>query len=375
MTLSEIGEHQEIKVHVSAPVPFPEKGSFVDLRRMPDDLTRIRRWGISQQQTEKATIAVALSHLQADVLRQLELYKPELEYATWSIFRLECLRATKALLGGGMLNHEFLQSRIKKKESLREFWSRLRNMAEILHRTDTGEKLNERTGSVFATGVSEEIGQVLLAKLDEKALTPNEIIELAERKTRKEQKGDGLRKEISEIRAEHEAEIGAMKRSREEEPEPSERADKKPRRDFDRASRGKGKRGTRNGRDKTAHDDEPTGWTLDGKPVKIVLDTGAQVSVITEELRKEFGLKTEATSEIRLNFPAGGAVASKTAKFPLRSGENTIWVEAYVVEEPAEMAVKKKVWIGKPDLGRNRICIDLATGRFRVRNTWMRMPQ
>ncbi|KAF4688474.1 hypothetical protein FOZ63_017434, partial [Perkinsus olseni] len=86
------------------------------------------------------------------------------------------------------------------------------------------------------------------------------------------------------------------------------------------------------------------------------------VSVISEALRKEFGLKTETVAEIRLNFPAGGANSGKTAKFPLRSGENTLWVEAYVVEE---LAKAKTVYIGRPDLNRNRVCLDLATGRFR----------
>ncbi|KAF4649219.1 hypothetical protein FOZ61_001618, partial [Perkinsus olseni] len=38
-------------------------------------------------------------------------------------------------------------------------------------------------------------------------------------------------------------------------------------------------------------------------------------------------------AEIRLNFPAGGANSGKTAKFPLRCGENTLWVEAYVVDD------------------------------------------
>ncbi|KAF4741968.1 hypothetical protein FOZ63_014917, partial [Perkinsus olseni] len=233
MTVSEIGEN-EIKVHVSAPVPFPSKGSFEDLRRMPDDLTRVRRWGISQQQADRATVAVCLSHLQADVLRQLELFKPELEYASWEIFKLECLRATKVLLGGGLLNHEFLQMKMRKKESLR---GRVRNVAEVLHRSKSNAELNAITGSVFATGVRADVGEGLLAKLDEKALTPNEIIEFAEKKMRKELREEEVRKEVSAVSAELEAELAAMKRGRAEEDDAETPEGKRPRRDKDAKER------------------------------------------------------------------------------------------------------------------------------------------
>ncbi|KAF4647055.1 hypothetical protein FOZ61_004713, partial [Perkinsus olseni] len=200
-------------------------------------------------------------------------------YATWEIFKLECLRATKVLLGGGLLNHEFLQMKIRKKESLRGFWSRIRNVAEILHRSKSNMELNAITGSVFATGVKADVGEGLLAKLDERALTPNEIIEFAEKKMRKELREEEVRKEVSAVSAELEAELAAMKRGRTEEEDSETPEGKRPRKDKDAKERPqKGPRGRKSKKSYPSAPDTgpPSEWTLDGKPVGLVLDTGAQ---------------------------------------------------------------------------------------------------
>ncbi|KAF4724793.1 hypothetical protein FOZ62_019941 [Perkinsus olseni] len=240
-------EEAPISVNIAASIPFPrDEKTFKTLEMLPDDLYKVRQWGLSQNQTESNQIAMTGAMLPPDLSRQLELEGDVSLLPRWDAFRRRRLLSAKELIGQGTLYHARRTIKKGSSETLREFWGRVRCLTEINDPCLSTDDINRRTAEQFALGLPNDLQLPLMEKINEKGtMSPAEVLALVDRKER--------RHRITKT-------LYVMKRSREESTSDEEDEDGPPPDKRTRSSRessrpaGKGKGGKGKGRSRDAED-------------------------------------------------------------------------------------------------------------------------
>jgi hypothetical protein len=115
-------------------------------------------------------------------------------------------------------------------------------------------------------------------------------------------------------------------------------------------------------------------WKIGKTPIKLTLDDGAALNVISEKLYKEIEKDCE-----ELPITEGNVVLATGAEEKvLKKVETTVICDTYNIVLPIEAEVirgnSKEMWIGRPALSDARIIIDYGTHRSRVSQKWIPLP-
>ena len=333
-------------VYRAPPLAFPP-GFFKDLRHMPEDLERVWRWGRTQSLTDKTTIAVALLHLQEDVIRELEV-KGQTEHDTWSAFKTSALKATKAVLGGPTVFTEFRTAVRGRDEPFRGFWSRLRNLSEIASPEATATSLLEQTKEVFSLGLCGRLRDKVLLYLDQhRNASACELLAYVGKQDVKDVK------DIPKVRL-------ATTETRKRPSEPVKDSTCKRQRGDSVSTMSKGPTKT-------------SQWSIGKTSIKLRFDSGSDVSFagtfVFDKLREQGTPVENGAREIQT---ANGAIekSGRSAVVTISDNDGT---EMTTTIYELNGAKSNAVYLGRDVLKRYNILIDFGTRRFRLNRKWLSM--
>ncbi|KAF4654220.1 hypothetical protein FOL47_010092 [Perkinsus chesapeaki] len=320
---------------------IPSDG-FQELETLPADLDRFHEWSQAQGHTEKVPIATVRIYFPAELREELRLEEKE-GLTDWEEFRKTCLHAACTILDGGSLLCTLRTIKITKGTDIRSVWNRITNINTLLYPQKNLATINSKaTESMLMATENPKVQRKVMKKVYRQGtVTPSKLLAI-------------IRDETEEV---------------DEQEAPNKRLRKQAEDTVCDVSE-ENRQGYDNKRYKPKYSEGE--WKVVKKKFKIIIDSGASLSLITRGLLDSMGLAVEqATQSRKMASFTGNRIETQNyieASITFPTGQ-TMVNRLYVVEVPGEY-----VWLGNDFLKKNRALVDYGSGRLRFQSKWMNLP-